>query len=138
MRPSTIYDEIVRSMPAGLERAVLSVLRFHVGEINHHGKQNLIHDLERMGFGRGQPWSTVERQVREVIGKLRDQGIPVCSSSGEGGYFIASCWDEFDRFIGQEIDARIVSLGERKAAMMKAASDYIGPRPVPAGQGSLW
>lgn len=39
-----------------------------------------------------------DRYVRDIIFKLREKGTPICSSSNEGGYWIATCLEDYLRF----------------------------------------
>lgn len=138
MNAAKIFKERIKAMPPGMDRAVLSILQAHVGEINAIKKERLAADLNRMGFGNGVPWETFERQMRISIANLRDQGIPAIASSGGAGYCIAQSWAEFNRFIDAEIDARIITLSQRKHHMISQAETFLGPRPASQGQGSLF
>ena len=116
MRPTPI-EEIIEQMDAGLDRAVLRVLSQRVGQDMAIDKALLIFELGRMGFGVRQNKATFERQVRRCIVELRKSGQLICSSSGEGGYFLAGTQQEYDTFVQEEYVNKIEDMKETVAAM---------------------
>lgn len=117
MTASTRIGEIIEQMDAGLDRAVLRCLEKREGAILSIQKLDLMHDLNRMGFGTRLKFSTFERQVRTCIVDLRKRGYLICSSSGDTGYYLAATRAEFDDFIQREYMGRIVDMQETVMAM---------------------
>jgi hypothetical protein len=135
--PRKIYEEEILSMEPGLIRAVLQVMRLHIGQENTVDKPRLIQNLQAMGYGKRVTYATFERKVREAVAELRKMGNLVCSSSGEGGYFIARTWEEYDDFAQAEYRAKIIDMSETLRAMEEAAPGKLGRKPMP-GQESLF
>lgn len=127
--PREFYKEEIKRLEPGLPRAVLSVMRLHVGLENAIGKGNLIEEMKRMGFLRKITLVSAERKTREVIKRLRREGYLICSSSGEGGYYLASNWKEYDEFIQIEYRGKIIDMAETVRAMDKTAPRVLGRRP---------
>lgn len=132
------YDEEVRQLDPGLVRAALSVLRFHVGKDMAIEKPDLVGDLRKMGFGGDNSYATFERKIREAIHELRNDGHLVCSSSGDGGYYLAADWQEFEEFAQVEYRSKIIDMSETLKAMESGAAKRLGKRPLPKGQESLF
>ncbi len=137
-RPARFYEEEVQALDPGLVRATLSVLRFHAGKQNAITKPNLLADLRRLGFTGGLTYTTAERQVRAAIKELRNMGHLVCSSSGDGGYYMAQDWQEFDEFIEVELRSKIIDMSQTMRALEAAAPEKLGQRPNPQGQERLF
>lgn len=117
--PREFYEELIRSMPAGLERAVLSVLRFHIGKENAVSKKQLLADLTRLGFHQH------ERQVRECIEGLRNHGHLIGASSGEGGYFIMATDEEWQAWYAEETSRAQKILSRLKAQSANAHKTFL-------------
>lgn len=137
-KPARYYEEEVQALDPGLVRAVLSVLRFHAGKANAISKPNLLADLRRLGFTGGLTYATAERQVRAAIQELRKAGHLVCSSSGDGGYYLAADWAEYEEFAQVEYRSKIIDMSETLRAMDAAAAEKLGRRPNPKGQEALF
>jgi len=115
------YQDILKSMPAGLDKAVLRVLTVHVGRANAIGRNVLTTQVAMYGS------KTDERQVREQIKQLRRAGHLICSAAGEdGGYYMASSKQEFEEFDHSEFEAKIKDMAETRSAMRKAAERQFG------------
>ncbi len=85
MTTTPFYDDLIASMPQGLERRVFEVLKGHVGEANKIRLDDLC--LAVLGAFN----ATTERQVREAIEVLRrDYHAPVISESGKPGRWLAA------------------------------------------------
>ncbi len=118
---SRYLARIADSLPAGLERALLRVLSFHVGRQNVIGRPGLLAQLNRSGF------DVDDRQLRLQINLLRKRGILICSAGGRnGGYWIAANHDEINRFLNHEVRARIADLSEQDKAMSTSAREAFG------------
>lgn len=113
--PRQFYEKEILGMPAGVERAALRLLTYHVGKENAAGKPELLAQLARTGF----PVS--ERQLRAAIVNLRKEGKLICSSSGEGGYYLAASIEEYNEFALVEYRAKIADMAETIRAMDEGA-----------------
>jgi hypothetical protein len=111
------YDDILAEIPFGFIQRVGTVLEFYVGKEKAISKPELMASLQRLGFGNGLSTATFERQVRLAIVALRKKGALICSSSGEGGYYLARTRDEYDEFVEREYKGKIVDMQETVDAM---------------------
>ncbi len=94
------FDDIISSMPVGLERALGRILSMRVG------KENAIERDELLQLVREQPGcsKTQDRQMRLKIQSLREQGIRICHFERrvDGrtlfGYYLAGTDAEYFEF----------------------------------------
>ena len=121
MTASTRIADIIEQMDAGLDRAVLRCLEKREGAVMSIQKLDLMHDLNRMGFGTRLKFSTFERQVRSCVVDLRKRGHLICSSSGDVGYYLAATRTEYDEFVEREYEGRIKDMQETVDAMDASA-----------------
>jgi hypothetical protein len=103
--PKAFYDHLIATMPAGSERVVMRVLSFHIGLAQAVQKPDLLEACAAAGSK-----FSDERQLRLTIVKLRKAGYPICSSSGEGGYFLAETLSEYREFRGREYITKIIDM----------------------------
>jgi len=123
---------LIDNLPAGLDRAMLRVLSFHIGHGNVISRGRLVAELANCGF------QVHEREARACINLLRKDGIAICSTGGgEGGYWLAADQDELEEFIQKEMDSRAMDLLEQARAMRAAAEKRWG-RYSPEKQASLF
>lgn len=114
-------EALINDLPAGLDRAMLRVLSFHRGRNSAIGRPQLVSELARMGF------QVHERQARACINQLRKSGSPICSTGGtDGGYYLASDWNELNDYIKREIEARAFDLLEQAKALRAQAEQTWG------------
>ena len=107
---------MVEEMPAGLDRAILRVLSFHVGRSLAISRGDLVVAVAQHGF------FVHERQARAAINLLRKAGQAICSTGGEdGGYWLAAGWDELLEYLEREIHSRAMDLLEQEGALRRAA-----------------
>ena len=92
--------EILADMPVGLERAIMSVLLFHVGIENRISKQYLISQLASSGFAVGS-YTNIQRKVGVAVSELRKAGFLICSNSSGRGYWIAKNAEEINGTINE-------------------------------------
>jgi hypothetical protein len=119
------YDEMIKNMPAGLERAVLRIVSQRVGVEKAILGSAMFDDLRALGFRLSDP-----RQMREAIKALRRDGHLICSAPGtSGGYWMAASRQEFEDFGQQEFGAKIADMSETWKAMRQAADRQFG-RPL--------
>lgn len=130
--PREFYDALIRNMPMGLERALLRALSYHVGKENAIDKPTLLFELKRAGF------PVNERQARAEIVELRKHGHLICSSSGEGGYFIAGTLEEYAEFAQVEYRSKITDMSSTLQAMDEGARALFHGVPHVAKQESLF
>jgi hypothetical protein len=125
-------DELIKNLPAGLDRSILRILSFHVGCSNTIGRTALVAALRDHGY------RVSERQARAQISQLRKAGHLICSAPGEdGGYYLPANDQEFDDFVRTEYLAKITDMQETLSAMKKAAEKQWG-KYSPARQPSLF
>ena len=106
--PRDIYEDIAAaSTRDGLDERVLAVLRGHVGKTNRIRRAELVAMIFAGAHG---PYNTEseDRQVRLAIARLRERH-PILSSSGNGGYWMASGIDELVEY-QREISSRVRQL----------------------------
>lgn len=130
-KPSPVEVQIA-ALPAGLDRAVLRILSYHVGRANAIGRQALLMRLGDHGF------KVKERAARLCISQLRKAGSLICSAPGEdGGYYLPQDAAEFDDFVRLEYEAKIIDMRETLSAMQRSAERTWG-RFAPDRQASLF
>jgi hypothetical protein len=129
--PRAFYDELIRQMPAGLERAMLRVLSAHIGKAEAVAKPDLLANLERLGF------AVHERQARQAIEDLRNAGHLIGSSSGDGGYYICLTMAEYQDYRREEYSRAEKILARLKAQDERARAVFHGV-PSEARQAGLF
>jgi hypothetical protein len=132
----TEYEEVIQSLEPGLVRATLRVLSYHVGKENSIKRLDLAMSLRQMGFGNLIELSTFDRHMRMAIAELRKDENLVCSSSGEGGYYLAKDRAEYDEFSQVEYRSKIIDMSSTLQAMDQGAARRFGS-DTPAEQPSL-
>ena len=136
MKNRSEYTEILQTMESGLVRATLRALTFHIGKENSIRRDELAFELRRMGFGNLIELPTFDRHMRAAIADLRKDGHLVCSSSGDGGYFLARDRAEYDEFAQVEYRSKIIDMNQTLQAMDQAAAKRFGS-DTPAEQPNL-
>lgn len=94
------FDDIISSMPVGLERSLGRILSQRVG------KANAIERDELLALVREQPGckKTQDRQMRKMIQTLREKGIRIChferrvDGKTVFGYYLAGNDAEYNEF----------------------------------------
>lgn len=118
------YERLIKEMPVGLERAILRVLSSHDSRNRPIGRKDLVVAVHQLGA------RVHERQLREKIKELRRQGHLICSAPGEdGGYFLASSWQEYHDFKQTEYLAKILDMQKTLNAMDRSADQTFGDSP---------
>lgn len=112
MNPREYYDHLLATLPQGGEKVILQILRWHIGLEMAIQKPELIEACKHAGAD-----FKDERQLRLKIVELRKAGIPICASSGESGYFLASSLEEYREFRGREYIKKIIDMRETVDAM---------------------
>ena len=117
----TTHSDIISSLPAGVERAILRVLSFHQGAENAIPRFNLLADIKWHGF------DISEREMRAAINSLRKGGALICSAGGNGGgYFSPASPQELEDYFQRELHPRAMDLLEQEKAMREAAEKTWG------------
>lgn len=119
-------EEILSEIPYGFVERVGTVLEHYIGKDKAVSKAQLMDSLKLLGFGNGLSPTTFERQVRIAIVALRKRGALICSSSGDGGYYVARTRDEYDEFVEREYKGKIQDMQETVDAMNAKARDRWG------------
>lgn len=70
-------------------------------------------------------FQTSEREIRETIKALRKMKKPICSSSSEGGYWMAESWEDYLRFKA-EYGHRAVDVLDTVRQMDEGAQEMFG------------
>lgn len=127
-------QDLIDSLPAGPERTILSVLRFHQGKDHSILGEDLNKALAMHGL------HINERLMRDKIVEMRLQGVLIGALPGsDGGYYICTSREEFEEFIYQEYIAKMRSMSKVTRALIRSANDRWGKRPrVIANQPSLF
>ena len=112
MKPREYYEKLIASLPVGRERAVLRVMTWHVGQAHAVRRDEIARAAEKMGVR-----FSDERQIRLTIVELRKRGVPICSSSGDAGYYLPATLDEYREFRAREYVKKIVDMRETVEAM---------------------
>jgi len=139
MKPREYYEKLIASLPVGRERAVLRVMTWHVGQAQAARRDEIARAAEKMGVR-----FSDERQIRLTIVELRKRGVPICSSSGDAGYYLPATLDEYREFRAREYVKKIVDMRETVEAMDNQVramfpADYARYRNRGAAeQPSLW
>lgn len=124
--PREVYLMDIKPFQGELYAEVIALLQYHVGKEKAIGKGELLYSLRRNGHGKGVQPSTFERQVRRAITTARKAGVLICSSAGDGGYYMASDLSELDEFCAIELDAKIVDMSETVKALRAAGMREFG------------
>ncbi len=118
MSTTKFYDDLVKSMPSGLDRAIVQTLKFHIGKKNALKKADFLKALVKLGY---QPH---ERQLRDMIADMRLKGWMIGSLSAEGYYFCETR-AEYEEFRA-ELESRRAALSATLHALDAAARQRWG------------
>lgn len=114
---------MIADLPAGLDRAILRVLSYHVGRDQAISRQALVKELAAVGFD----YRKDDRQLRLAISQLRKHSCPICSAGGiGGGYYLAENWNELNEYLKTEVHARAMDLLETEKAMRSGGVELFG------------
>lgn len=114
--------QLIKELPAGLERGILDVLQFHIGHENAISRTKLLNDLGLHGFHFDD-----DRKVRLCISQMRKEGQQICSTGGEdGGYWLGAGKEEVFEFTSKEYRSRALDMLETAKAMEDAAEKRWG------------
>lgn len=114
-------NTLIDNLEPGLDRAILRLMSFHIGQEKTISRQDLLNELHNQGFGMG------DRAVRAQINLLRKQGEPICSTGGvDGGYYYARDWRELMDYTERELHSRAMDLLEQEQALKHSAKERWG------------
>ncbi len=99
------YEQIIRDMPAGVDRTVLRILSFHRGELRLIERTDLLIEVQSQSGME----NVDDRQMRDAIHELRNLGVRVCHNERRAtkpngkieiifGYYLASSEAEYNEF----------------------------------------
>jgi biotin operon repressor len=114
------YQNIIDSMPAGLDRCVLAILDKRRGIANAVKKGELTALARQMGFK-----VSNERQIRLAISHLRKQGVLIGSTNADG-YFVCNSLEEWRYVKDTELLARVADITETVRIMDASAREAFG------------
>lgn len=117
MTTNRYYEVIIRSMPMGLERQVMSALQTRVGSQSRISRAELVRVIYQRDWSNN---CSEDRQIRETIATLQER-YPILSDSGRGGYWLAGSMDEINTYVA-EIVSRAREL-ETKARNLKEMAE---------------
>lgn len=113
------YSRILMELPVGLKRDVMWFLAGHVGGENRLGRGELVTMLRRMPVYSKKRLVRLDRLVRLAIAELQEDGYPILSDSGKGGYWLAGSREEVEGMCA-EMESRAQKLLEKVRALRQA------------------
>jgi hypothetical protein len=118
----TVQKTLIDNLPAGIERALLRILNYHVGEENAISRSDLMIQLANSGFRMKD-----DRPVRALINELRNRGELILSKGGAGGgYWMAMTKEEVEHFLDFEVHPRAMDLLETERSLKMAMEKRFG------------
>jgi hypothetical protein len=121
MTTNHIYERIIRDMPEGLDKQIISILsEGGFFDDKKASRKELIFKV--FGFidnPENLSNSTLDRQIRKAIEHLQEAGYPIISNSGAGGYSLASSRTTQAAYIA-ELESRRDRLDKKILALQKA------------------
>ena len=138
----TVYRHIQETAPAELERRIMEILES--ARKSSPGTNITRPELILQIFGIHTPLgrtvtgktATQDRQIRDAIADLQEQGYPIIASSGAAGYRLAINDQERLEYI-REIEARIKKL-ENKLHALRSPRWHYGDEPGTPTQAALF
>lgn len=118
MSTTKFYDDLVKNMPAGLDRAIVQTLKFHIGKSKAIKKADFLKAIGALGY------KPHERQLRDMIAEMRLSGWMIGSLSAEGYYFCETR-AEYEEFRA-ELEARRAALSATLSALDSVARQRWG------------
>jgi hypothetical protein len=131
-----VFFEIARDLDRGIERDVMTVLAGHQGKARRVSRSALVEKIGRLPEYRGKNLVRVDRQVRLAIVKLQEQGYPILSDSGKGGYWLAGTPEEVEATCA-ELLSRCEKLQD-KVRNLRKARRLVWGEPEERNQIGLW
>jgi hypothetical protein len=112
-----------RTIPAGLEDAILEVL----AACNYRREAALSRSSLVLAASAKMGEDIPDRVIRLAIHSLRRKGVLICSAPGaDGGYWLASDWQDVSEFFERELHPKAMDLLETESAMKEAARRKFG------------
>jgi hypothetical protein len=140
MTTNETYERIVSTAPEDLGKWLVQVLgNYHRGEDRRITRKELVISLRLKlmeSLVKYPSASTLDRQIRNAIMLLQEQGYPICSDSGQGGYWWATTYNEREAYIA-EIESRANKL-ILKARKLRSAPNVIWNPPQEVSQPNLF
>ena len=112
-----------RTIPPGLEDAIVSVLEAHPYQRDHAMSRCALIFMVSVEMGA----KIDERIIREAIHSLRNKGVLICSAPGKkGGYWLSQGWDDVIEFCDRELHSRALDLLRTEKIMREATRRQFG------------
>ena len=125
-RPGDAIPDVAVEASPELREVVLEVLCRHVGRENRIPRPLLLHCLrERL------EQHVSDRRMRSAIEELREAGTAICSSSSDGGYFLAKDVQEIELTIA-EYKSRMDSFNHTIGSLGRARDQKLA-KPLEQG-----
>ena len=110
---------VIQSMDLGPHRAILGVLRFHIGRAQAISRKALLSQVTG--------WGLEDRSLRICISELRLRPIPICSVGGEGGgYYLPANQPELVEYLSHEVRPKAMDYLEQEKALKQWAEGFWG------------
>lgn len=84
----------------------------------------LDHNENKTAEEMGQDLNISKRKARKIVEKMRLKGIPICSSSGKPGYWIAKSKQEYIEFKWHQVVSRLNALMRLSNAIERTLVDW--------------
>lgn len=129
MEPVTYYEQVIvlhgDEEKEILDRAVLRVLRRHVGKEGRISREELVSAIYG-ARAKDDPNQVGDRRVRASIERLREKWV-ILSSSGSGGYWLPESESEAQDFIA-EMESRAMKMLQTTGRMKRNLREQFEPR----------
>lgn len=112
MTTNAVYENILASMPDDMKQKVMQVLINEkcFGSDNRLKRRWLVGKVSTLvDWNPDGSWTSIDRQVRKAIEELQQDGYPILSDSGRGGYWLAHDKDEIEIAV-TELASRVEKL----------------------------
>lgn len=121
---ATVIEQMRASAPGNLALMVKTALQFHLGRGQRISKEALSLALLKKYT------STTDRQIRDAVAQLQEEGELIVTDSEDGGYFYAETPADVERYLA-DIQSRMQKLTMKRDAMLRAM--WAKFRAVPHG-----
>lgn len=102
------------------KQLIISIMQGHKGKANPIPRTELV---SRVQFD--EPVKDKDRVVREILGEIREEGLPIINSGNGQGYFIAITESEFEEAINRA-ESYLVSFSKDVQVLKKAKDKLFG------------
>jgi len=113
------YQDVIDTMPPGLDRAILRVLEYRVGKEKAITNQMMRIEVRQLGFN-----VSDERQIRLAIARLRKEGHLI--GSGDKGFWMISSLKEWHDVRDEKLLPLVTDVSETIRIMEAKAREVFG------------